>query len=95
MTLCFQEHSRNHKKVKKSSKRLKTIASILLRGLQHKMPADMLLSEAKDFELDVWISKQQRYNKNKIYSLHELHTDFMSKSKAHKRYKFGVKYFNY
>jgi transposase, IS5 family len=34
---------------------------------------------------------QQKYDKDKIYSLYEPHVEFIAKGKAHKRYKFGNK----
>ncbi len=34
---------------------------------------------------------QQKYDKNKIYSLHEPHVECIAKGKAHKRYEFGTK----
>ena len=37
------------------------------------------------------IYKQQRNDKNKVYSVHEPDVDCISKGKAHKRYEFGSK----
>ncbi len=34
---------------------------------------------------------QQKYDKDKIYSLHEPHVKCIAKGKAHKRYEFGTK----
>ena len=34
---------------------------------------------------------QQKYDKEKIYSLHELYVECIAKGKAHKRYEFGTK----
>lgn len=34
---------------------------------------------------------QQRYEKNKLYSLHAPEVEFISKGKAHKKYEFGCK----
>ena len=37
------------------------------------------------------IYRQQRNDKNKIYSVHQPHVECISKGKAHKRYEFGCK----
>ena len=34
---------------------------------------------------------QQKYDKDKIYSLHEPHVECIAKGKAHKRYEYGTK----
>ena len=34
---------------------------------------------------------QQKYDKDKIYSLHEPHVECIARGKAHKRYEYGIK----
>lgn len=91
LALRFRHHPCNHKKATKASKRLRTIAGILVRELQRKLPESVLLIEAERFSLYERVIKQRRKDKNKIYSLHEPHIYCMSKGKAHKQYEFGVK----
>lgn len=91
LNLRFRDNPRNKSKAKKASKRLKTIAGILVRELQRKLPAEIVIEQKENFELYERVMKQKRTDKNKIYSLHEPHIYCMSKGKAHKRYEFGVK----
>lgn len=91
LNLRFRHHPRNHKKAKKASKRLQTIAGTLVRELQRKLPEFVLAEEARNFELYDRVIHQQKHDKNKIYSLHEPHVYCVGKGKVHKRYEFGVK----
>jgi IS5 family transposase len=59
--------------------------------LQRKLEADRLACYAERFGLYERVLKQKRYDKNKIYSLHEPHVYCMSKGKPHKRYEYGTK----
>lgn len=91
LELRFRHHPKNGKKAKKASKRLRTIAGVLVRDLKRKLPESILLEEADSFKLYERVIKQQRKDKQKIYSLHEPHIYCISKGKLHKRYEFGVK----
>jgi IS5 family transposase len=91
LDLRFRNHPKNAKKARKASKRLCTIAGILVRELRRKLPEEALLVEAEQFELYKRVLKQKRQDKNKVYSLHEPHIYCMSKGKPHKKYEFGVK----
>lgn len=91
LNLRFRHNSRNKGKAKKASKRLKTIAGVLVRELQRKLPTEVLIEQKENFELYERVIKQKRADKNKIYSLHEPHIYCMSKGKVHKQYEFGVK----
>jgi len=84
-------HPKRRIKAKKARKRLKTISGILIRELYRKLPKDRLELYISDLELFEKVLLQQRYTKNKIYSLHETHVYAMSKGKAHKKYEYGVK----
>jgi transposase, IS5 family len=55
-----------------------------LKDKQLKLHIDTLLNSAS-------ILFQQKYDKDKIYSLHEPHVEFIAKGKAHKRYEYGTK----
>ena len=90
-------HVKKRASAKKALKRLRTIAHILIRELQRKLPQHGLLETYQpDFLLyqRPFISRrgaQQPKDKNKIYSLHEPHAYVISKGKDHKRYEYGNK----
>ena len=87
----YFRHMKRKAKAKKALKRLKTIAGILLRELQRKLPAEIVEIEAKRFELYWKVLKQQPKDKNKIYSLHESDVYCVGKGKDHKPYEYGRK----
>ena len=71
-------------KAKKALKRLRTIAGVLLRELQRKLPESVLQKEAENFALYERVLAQQPKDKNKIYSLHENDIYCVGKGKDHK-----------
>jgi transposase, IS5 family len=91
LELRFGQHPKKRVIARKAQQRLKTIAGRLLREIQRKLPADVLVHYAEDFALYQRVLNQKRADKNKIYSLHEPHVYCMSKNKEHKRYEFGTK----
>ena len=78
------------KRAAKQTRKLKTYLGRLTRDIQRKAPA-------MDDELRTLINrstqllKQQRHDKNKIYSVHEPDVHCIAKGKIHKRYEFGSK----
>jgi len=76
---------RQKKKAIKATRKIRTIGRPMLHDLLHKMN-DKQLTPHVDTVLF-----QQKYDKDKIYSLYEPHVEFIAKGKAHKRYKFGNK----
>lgn len=84
-------HPKRRKKARKSMKRIKTIAGILIRELRRKLSPQALNKYKEDLDLYEQILSQQRNGKHKIYSLHEPHTYAIAKGKAHKKYEYGVK----
>ena len=90
-------HVKKRASAKKALKRLRTIAHILIRELQRKLPQHGLLETYRPdflFYQRPFISRrgaQQPKDKNKIYSLHEPHAYVISKGKDHKRYEYGNK----
>lgn len=84
-------HAKRRAKAKKALKRLRTIAGILLRELQRKLPEAILQQEAERFELYQRVLAQQLKDKNKIYSLHEPSVYCVGKGKDHKPYEYGSK----
>lgn len=84
-------HVKRRSKAKKALKRLRTIAGILLRELQRKLPTDLLQKETDNFDLYERVLAQQPKDKNKIYSLHEPEVYCVGKGKDHKPYEYGSK----
>jgi IS5 family transposase len=91
LKLRFFRHVKKRASARKAVKRLRTIAGILLRELQRKLPEAVLASVAKDFALYERLLQQQKHDKNKIYSLHEPHVYCVAKGKDHKPYEYGAK----
>ncbi|TKB06000.1 IS5 family transposase [Desulforhopalus sp. IMCC35007] len=83
-------HARQMKRARNCTKKLKTYLGRVIRDIERKcsvIDGDLsaLLATSKK------IHKQQRHDKNKVYSVHEPDVDCISKGKAHKRYEFGTK----
>jgi transposase, IS5 family len=91
LALRFRDHPKNRNRAHKAAKRLKTIAGIILREIERKLPEEVMVREQKKFDLYWRVLKQKRHDKNKIYSLHEPHIYCMAKGKLNKRYEFGTK----
>ena len=88
-------HVKKRTSAKKALKRLRTIAHILIRELQRKLPQHGLLETYQPdflFYQRPFISRRgAQQPKNKIYSLHEPHAYAIGKGKDHKRYEYGNK----
>ena len=84
----FRNHPRNKGRARKADRKIKTIAGRLVRDLERKLAPslhqDMLTLFTK-------VLAQKKSDSHKIYSLHEPHTQCMSKGKEHKKYEFGSK----
>ena len=63
----------------------------MLRDLLRKMNDKQLKPHVDTLLNATSILFQQKYDKDKIYSLHEPHVECIAKGKAHKRYEFGTK----
>lgn len=87
----YFRHVRRRAKAKKALKRLRTIAGILLRELQRKLPESVLQKEADNFALYERVLAQQPKDTNKVYSLHEPEIYCVGKGKDHKPYEYGRK----
>ena len=88
MNQRFRHHPKNKGLAKKADKKVKTIAGRLVRELERKLPPNFYQN---DLELFRKVLAQQKTDSNKIYSLHEPHTQCISKGKEHKKYEFGSK----
>jgi len=93
--LSYQQRFKKSKKQRqlatKASRRVKTIAGRLVRELHRKLTPSQMEKYSTMIELFTRVLSQRREDKNKIYSLHEPHTECISKGKAHKKYEFGNK----
>ena len=63
----------------------------MLRDLLRKMNDKQLKPHIDTMLNATSILFQQKYDKDKIYSLHEPHVECIAKGKAHKRYEYGTK----
>ena len=90
-TQRFKKNKNGAAKARKASKKIKTIAGVLLRELHRKLPSDVLSRYINTFNLYERVLLQKRSDSNKIYSLHEPDVKCYSKGKEHKRYEFGSK----
>jgi len=84
-------HPKRRKKANKASRKLKTIAGRQIRELQRKLPRELISEYEQYLALMQRVIKQQRQDKDKIYSLHKPFTACIAKGKAHKPYEFGNK----
>lgn len=86
------KRTRKGKKLANKAKRhLKIIAGRLIRELNRKLSEKQLKNHSELLILFESILKQERYSKNKIYSIHEPHIYCISKGKDHKKYEYGTK----
>jgi IS5 family transposase len=87
----FKKNKHGAKSARKASKKVKTIAGVLVRELNRKLPADSLSKHVSKLSLYEKVLLQKRQDTNKIYSLHEPHVKCFTKGKEHKKYEFGSK----
>jgi transposase, IS5 family len=84
----FRNHPKNKGKARKADKKVKTIAGRLVRELDRKLSPSLYQDTLALFKK---VLNQKKTDSNKIYSLHEPHTQCISKGKEHKKYEFGSK----
>ena len=84
----FRNHPKNKGRARKADRKIKTIAGRLVRELERKLTPGL---HQDTLELFKKVLLQKRADSQKIYSLHEPHTQCMSKGKEHKKYEFGSK----
>ena len=86
-------HAKQMKRARKVRKKMKTNLGRLYRDILRKGTVDLIENEYFMYLCDL-IQRamvQTKTSKNKLYSVHEPHTECISKGKAHKRYEFGCK----
>ncbi len=91
MALHNRSHPKRAKQALKAQRKLRTIAGRLVRELRRKLRPEALRDLGSELDLFDRVLKQQRKDKNKIYSLHEPEVSCISKGKEHKKYEFGQK----
>jgi IS5 family transposase len=79
------------KELKKSRRKIKTIAGLLLRDFKRNVGLSVELLYAEELKLIKRVLQQKRYDKNKVYSLHDPEVLCIAKGKAQKKYEFGRK----
>jgi IS5 family transposase len=84
----FRNHPKNKGRARKADKKIKTIAGRLVRELDRKLAPGLHQDTLVLFKK---VLAQKKMDSNKIYSLHEPHTQCISKGKEHKKYEFGSK----
>ena len=87
----FRNHPKNYGKARKADRKIKTIAGRLVRELERKLPAQTLPNYFSSLAIFKKVLLQKRNDTQKIYSLHEQHTQCIAKGKEHKKYEFGSK----
>jgi len=83
-------HARQMRRMAKEVRRLKTYLGRVVRDIERKTE-NMSESLSAELTLAKRLLRQQRHDKDKLYSLHEPHVACISKGKAHKKYEFGNK----
>jgi len=89
--LRFYRHPRKLKKALGAMKRIRAIAKILMRDIERKMDDETVALYKEKFAFYLKVLAQERNDKNKVYSLHEVDAYAINKGKDHKGYEFGTK----
>ena len=92
--LLARLRTRSNRLVKERRKcrgKIKTIAGRLLRDFKRNLGLSGERLYCKDLELIKRVLEQKRYDKKKVYSLHDPEVLCIAKGKAHKKYEFGRK----
>ena len=86
----FRNHPRNKGKAGKADKKVRTIAGRLVRDVERK-PGNRVDVYQDELELYKRVLARKKKDKNKVYSLHKVDVQCISKGKEHKQYEFGNK----
>lgn len=86
-------HARQMKRARKSLKQLKVYLGRVTRDIERKISGNTDLEKrfASRLAMSHHLLKQQRTDKNKLYSLHASEVECIAKGKVHKPYEFGCK----
>lgn len=91
INLRFFRHVKKRAKAVKAIKRLRTIAGVLLRELERKLPQLIADKQTENFALYQKVLTQKKHDSDKVYSLHEPQAYCVAKGKDHKPYEYGAK----
>ena len=83
-------HARQFNKMRAGISKLHTILGRVVRDIEGKV-VELPEELQRELKLAKRLLKQQKEDKNKLYSMHAPEVECISKGKAHKRYEFGVK----
>lgn len=86
----FRNHPRNKGKAGKADKKVRTIAGRLVRDVERKPGAGVDVYR-DELELYKRVLARKKKDRDKVYSLHEVDVQCVSKGKEHKQYEFGNK----
>lgn len=89
--LRFYRHPRKLKTALGAMKRIRSIAKIIMRDIERKMDNKTLAEYQSKFTFYLKVLSQEKSDKNKAYSLHEIDAYAINKGKDHKGYEFGTK----
>jgi len=87
----FAHHPKRKKEADRSKRKLKTLAGRIVRDLERKFVEDQMQRYRQELLIFKAVIAQQRFDRDKIYSIHEPETSCIAKGKAHKQYEFGSK----
>ena len=87
----FMNHPKRKKEGLKAVRRLRTIAKAMVNDISRKLSDAQMSFYRKDIDLYLRVIRQERGDKDKVYSLHEPEVECISKGKDHKKYEFGNK----
>ncbi len=89
--LRFYRHPRKLKTALGAMKRIRAIAKIIMRDVERKLDNKTTLAYQERFAFYLKVLAQERKDKDKVYSLHEVDAYAINKGKDHKGYEFGTK----
>ena len=87
----FRRTKTQQKQARRADRRILTIAGRLVRDLKNKLSREAFERRKDEIALFERILKQKRQDKDKVYSIHEPHTQCIAKGKQHRPYEFGSK----
>ena len=87
----FREYPKRRKKANAAARKIDTIAGRVVRDIERKLTGGQKLVYQKGLLVFNLVLRQQRSDKNKIYSLHEPEVSCIAKGKEAKKYEFGNK----
>lgn len=83
-------HAKQYRRARGMTRRLRGYLGRVMRDIERNCPTvDRKLADL--LEVSGWIYEQKKKDKNKVYAVHALEVECISKGKAHKRYEFGCK----